>query len=267
MREIIEIDEASCTGCGDCVIGCPEGAIQVIEGKARLVNEAFCDGLGACIGECPEGAITIEKREAEPYDEAAVVERIVEQDENVLGAHLEHLEEHGQYDFLAEALDFLNGRRLSLDIEPYEKAVERHRASERGSEGLSGEAQRGLSHWPIQLKLVPPEAPFLQGADLVISADCVGYAYPDFHRDLLGDRSLIVGCPKLDDAELYMEKLEAIFENNDLERVTVAQMRVPCCLKLTRIVETAADSTSSEVEIGEATFTPRGERMAQPANP
>jgi Fe-S-cluster-containing hydrogenase component 2 len=183
-RKIIVIDEEKCDGCGLCASACAEGAIAMVEGKARLISETYCDGLGACIGECPRGAITIVEREAEAFDDAAVA------------AHL-------------------------------------HPAA----------APSRLRTWPVQIHLVPVRAPFLKGAHLTIAADCAAVAYPDFHARFLADRVVMIGCPKLDDAAAYREKLTAIFRENEIREVEVAIMEVPCCGGLARLVAGAiADS-------------------------
>ncbi len=265
-REIIKIDHEICNGCGECVKGCPEGALQVIDGKARLVNEAFCDGLGACIGDCPLDAITIEEREAEPYDEKAVVERMIKQGENVLKAHLEHLKEHGQNQLLKEALQHLEELGVEsplLSDEPTTAcgcpSSEPSQWEMKSSEPEVGRIPSQLRQWPVQLHLVPIEAPYFKDAELVIAADCVPFAYPNFHTDFLKGRGLIIGCPKLDDAQKYVEKLTEIFKRNDIKNITIAHMEVPCCFGLVQIVKRALDASGKDIPVTDVTVTIRGE--------
>ncbi|MCK5568992.1 MAG: 4Fe-4S binding protein, partial [Spirochaetes bacterium] len=204
-REIITIDEEKCTGCELCIPNCPEGAIQIIDGKARLISDLFCDGLGACIGHCPEGAITIEKREAEPYDEKKVMENIIKQGENVIRAHLKHLKDHGEQQYLDEAIEVL--KEKNVEVPPVESEQQIHsgcpgaKAMTFSADGESvetvGEKRRSeLTHWPVQLHLIPPMAPHFQGRDILLSADCVAYSVGDFHRDFLKGNAVTIACPK-----------------------------------------------------------------------
>ncbi len=266
-REIIKIDHDVCNGCGECVKGCPEGALQIIEGKARLINEAFCDGLGACIGDCPKDAIEIIEREAEPYDEKKVVENIAEQGQKVLKAHLKHLKDHGQKELFQEAVDHLE--ELGIKI-PFETEKERKEPcpcpstqsyrweTERSKE--EGRQTSRLEQWPVQLELVPVDASYFDDRNLVIAADCIPFAYPNFHPDFLVDSSLIIGCPKLDDAALYVEKLTEIFKRNEIEQVTVVHMEVPCCFGLNKIIDKALSNSGKEIEKEEVTISVKGER-------
>lgn len=270
-RQIIKIDEEKCNGCGECIKGCPEGALQLIDGKARLVNEAFCDGLGACIGECPLDAITIEEREARAYDEKAVVDRMIEQGENVLKAHLKHLKEHGQERLLHEALECLEEKGIEIDFEEEQipvptacgcpSAVPAQWEGEETSSKEVGRIPSKLRQWPVQLYLVPVQAPYFKDANLVIAADCVPFAYANFHQDFLDGNSLIVGCPKLDDAGYYIEKLTEIFKINDLKKVTLVHMEVPCCFSLNQIVNKAMTDSGKDIPIEEITISVRGEKL------
>lgn len=221
-RKIIKIDESKCTGCGDCIPNCHEGALQIIDGKARLVNDVFCDGLGACLGHCPEGAITIEEREAEPYDEAKVKEALKKEETHKTHAH--------------------NGACPGLKVMDFKGG-----ASE-------------LRQWPVQIKLVPPSAPYLKNADLLVAADCVPFAYADFHGDLLSGKTLLIGCPKLDDAELYVEKLTEILKNNDIKSITCAHMEVPCCFGLVSIVKQALEASGKKIPFCETTIGIKGDK-------
>jgi ferredoxin len=276
-RQIIRIDDEKCNGCGLCIPNCPEGALQIIDGKARLVSDLFCDGLGACIGHCPEGAITVEEREAGEYDEPSVIENVARQGENVVRAHLEHLEEHGQHDHLKEAIAYLVEKELGVPEEFAAPAGGAARVPVAGCPGcqVSDFRDNGdrtettddapvpseLRQWPVQIKLVPPSAPYLQNADLLIAADCVPFSYADFHRDFLRGRVLLVGCPKLDDAAYYREKLTEIFKLNDIRSITVVQMEVPCCFGLMKIVKAALAAAGSEAPVENVVIGVKGERL------
>ena len=265
-REIIKIDHDICDGCGECVKGCPEGALQVIDGKARLVNEAFCDGLGACIGDCPKEAIEIIEREAEPYDEKKVVENIAEQGENVLKAHLEHLRDHDQQELFKEAVERLEEIGVDNPLEDMETKTpcpcpsSEPEGWEQETAEEEGRLNSRLSQWPVQLNLVPVQAPFFDGSDLVIAADCVPFAYPNFHPDFLEDSSLLIGCPKLDDAEHYVEKLTEIFKQNDIKSLKVVHMEVPCCFGLMNIVKKALSESGKEINVEDVTISVKGKK-------
>ncbi len=276
-RKIIKIDHELCDGCGLCLPGCPEGALQIIEGKARLVSDLFCDGLGACIGHCPRGAIAVEEREAEPYDEDRVMEQIVPQGEATILAHLKHLEEHGEKVYLSRALTYLQQRRIAVP--------ERFRSQEPKDAGGSrpggcpsariiefsggeidqpvstGPAPSRLRQWPVQLNLVPPGAPFLEGADLLVAADCVPIAYGGFHEDLLQGRVVVCGCPKFDDAAAYRERLAEYFRQHEIKSVTVARMEVPCCSGLTALLRGALADSGKEIPFRETIISVRGEKQ------
>jgi len=218
-REIISIDRERCTGCGQCVPDCPEGALQLIDGKARLISDLFCDGLGACIGGCPEDAISVEVREAEPYDEARVMENITAQGENVIRAHLEHLREHGEQELLGQAMEVLRAKGIDVRLEEPRKAFRR---------------------WPIQMHLLPAMAPHLHGADVLLCADCAAYAMSDFHSVLLRERIPAIACPKLDHGQdIYLDKLIALVDNAEIRSLTVAVMEVPCCRGLLELARRA----------------------------
>jgi Pyruvate/2-oxoacid:ferredoxin oxidoreductase delta subunit len=264
-RDIITIDEEKCTGCGDCVPGCPEGALQIIDGKARLINDLFCDGLGACIGECPEDAISVENREAEPYDEIKVMGNIVKQGKNTITAHLKHLKDHGETELLKQATDYLEEKGIDnpLEEETEEKLpcgcpgtnVRDMRDTAEEEDDSPGAKQRSeLRQWPVQIHLVPPNAPYFDNADLLIAADCVPFAYGNFHRDLLKGKILLVGCPKLDDAAFYKDKITEILKNNNIKSVTVAHMEVPCCFGLVKLVEDALDASGKDIPFDDITI-------------
>ncbi|KPJ84607.1 MAG: 4Fe-4S ferredoxin [Spirochaetes bacterium DG_61] len=259
LREIIRIDEEKCTGCGLCIPNCPEGAIQIIEGKARLISDLFCDGLGACIGHCPEGAINVEKREAEPYDERKVMENIVKGGENVIRAHLDHLRDHGEEGYMKEALDVLKKKHISI---PGEKEHTHAHGGCPGARSMSftrEKATKGvrdsvphsaLSHWPVQLHLIAPMAPQFQGRDLLLAADCVAYALGDFHTRYLQGKALTIACPKLDEGqEIYLEKLIALIDGAKINTLTVITMEVPCCRGLLNMARQAAEKASRKVPL------------------
>lgn len=275
-RDIIQIEEEKCNGCGECIPNCPEGALQIIDGKARLISDLFCDGLGACIGHCPEEAITIIKRESEPYNERRVMENIVKQGENVIRAHLEHLKEHGEEELLNEALNFLDERGIEIkNPEIEEKFVMSNtfgcpgaRAME-FSEGSIDDREEGgrvshLTHWPIQLHLLSPMAPHYREKDLLLSADCVAYTYPEFHRDYLKGKSLAIACPKLDEGqEIYIEKLTALIDQAGVNTITVLIMEVPCCGGLLYLVQEAQSRAQRKVPVKRVLVSLKGEILEE----
>lgn len=258
-REIIKIDEEKCTGCGKCIPACPEGALQLIDGKARLVSDLFCDGLGACIGDCPEDAITIEEREAEPYDEARVMENIVKQGENTIKAHLKHLYEHDEEEFLEQAEKFLQEK--GIKVPKYKKEQEMNEQcgcpgsatktlknnTTQNKPANNASVDSRLNNWPVQMHLINPNASYFKDADILLSADCVPFSYGDFHRKFVKDKIVITLCPKLDNsAEKYINKLTNILKNNTINSVTVTKMEVPCC-NGTEIIAKEAIKRSGEV--------------------
>ncbi|MDD5169354.1 MAG: 4Fe-4S binding protein [Syntrophales bacterium] len=214
-RKIITIDEEKCNGCGLCVSACAEGALQIIDGKARLISETYCDGLGACLGECPQDAIIITEREAEDFDEKAVGENMQRQ---------------------AQMTTCQCPGAATREIKP---AIAPQRADTGGSSHLA--------NWPIQLMLIPTSAPYLAHSDLLIAADCVPCAYGDFHRRFVNGRVLIIACPKLDDAAYYVDKLSELFMKNDIRSLVVPFMEVPCCGGLVRIVQAAKEKAGKEI--------------------
>lgn len=333
-RDIIKIDEELCNGCGLCVPNCHEGALQVIDGKVRLVSELMCDGLGACIGYCPEGAITIERREAEPYDEIAVIEEMAGKGSGTVIAHLRHLKDHHEYGYLEEGMTWLevNSEKLPFSVSEVLAAVRDKSASEAVSDtamaasgmsiagcashgqgahgeqpaqganggaqgephahgahggaygdspaqvahggahrnnggGCPGSAERvfvqapvfaaaaadipsQLTHWPVQMHLVNPNAPAYRGADLLLAADCVAFSLGSFHNSWLKGRRLAIACPKLDHGtETYIEKLRAMVDVARVNTITVMMMEVPCCGGLVQMVRTALAGASRKVPV------------------
>jgi len=274
-RKIIKIDKKKCNGCSLCIPNCPEGAIQMIDKKARLISDLFCDGLGACLGHCPQGAITIEEREAEPYDEKKVMANIVKQGKNTIKAHLLHLKEHGETKYLQQALDYLreNGIDNPMLKDLHAGGAHHHEGGcpgarmmdLRGKESakkpqktVSSEPQ--LKQWPVQLMLVPAYAPYLNDSDLLIAADCVPFAYAAFHEGLLKGKALLIACPKLDNLDPYRVKLKQIFELNKIKSVTYAHMEVPCCLGLKDLIEEAISASGKKIPFKDVTITISGEK-------
>jgi ferredoxin len=270
-RKIIDIDEEKCTGCGLCIPDCPEGALQIIDGKARLVSDLFCDGLGACIGTCPEGAICVVEREAGPYDERAVMAKIVPQGEAVIRAHLEHLLGHGEEELYREAIDYLTANGVpvpqhdtAVGRAEYPGSAERslpRREAEKRERAEQIESE--LRQWPVQLKLLNPAASYFDDADLLVSGDCVPFAYADFHRDFLRDKIVILFCPKLDtDVEEYVTKLAEIFSQHAIRSITVLHMEVPCCSGVRYVVDQALKRSEKEIPVKEHTILISG-RVAE----
>ena len=262
-RKIIEIDEEKCNGCGVCIPNCPEGAIQIIDGKARLISDIFCDGLGACIGKCPQGAITTIEREAEPYDEKKTMrENIIKAGKNTIIAHLKHLKEHGETKYLAEAMEVLKEEGIEINLDEFECGCDHppHHAcpgakmmdfsDEKKEVEETGTRASQLRQWPVQLHLVPPNAPYFQGKDVILVADCVGYSLGDFHKDYLKDRSIAIACTKLDsDTDVYVDKLTSMIDNAKINTLTVMTMEVPCCDGLFHLAKQAAEKASRKIPI------------------
>lgn len=258
VRAIIHINEELCNGCGRCIPNCPEGALQVIDGKARLINDLSCDGLGACLGHCPTGAIRVEQREAVPYDEVKVMANIVRQGPNTIAAHLKHLQDHGEDELYAQAAAYLHAKGIENPCEG--KLAEpqggcpgtclRTLRPAAANPAQAGEPQASrLQNWPIQIHLANPRAPYFRQADLLLAADCAGFASPDLHVRWLAGRVVGIGCPKLDDTRAYLEKLTAIFTQNDLRSVTVLHMEVPCCFGLYELAREAMAKAKKTVPI------------------
>ncbi len=254
-RKIVRIDEDLCDGCGLCVPSCAEGAIQIVDGKARLVSEIYCDGLGACLGECPQGAITVEERPAEEFDAAAVEERLQGLGREG-GAH--------RHEHAAETAPAANrgagghtfscpgARTVDLRKPPPEGCVEPETTFE-------GKLKSELSQWPVKLYLVNPNAPYFQDAELLVAADCAPIAYAAFHPDFLKGKAVVIGCPKFDDLDAFLDKLTAILKANDVKKVTVLHMEVPCCFSLVRVAQEAVARSGKRVPLEEATVGIRGD--------
>jgi NAD-dependent dihydropyrimidine dehydrogenase PreA subunit len=282
-RDILKIDEELCNGCGLCVPNCHEGALQVIDGKVRLISELLCDGLGACIGYCPEGAITIEKREAEPYNEVRVMEQMKSRGRNTIIAHLKHLKDHGETVYLKEGVQYLKLNRKDLDFNLDDVLSEVHnhgkqdehlttsenqnhhhvhngggcpgsreRVIERTYVGshMQEKGQSELRQWPVQMHLINPNASYFKGADLLLAADCVAYTAGGFHGRFLKGKSLAIACPKLDhNTEIYVEKIKALIETAKINTITVMLMEVPCCTGLLQMVKAASSKAERKVPV------------------
>jgi NAD-dependent dihydropyrimidine dehydrogenase PreA subunit len=238
-RKIIEIDEDLCDGCGQCVPSCAEGALQIIDGKARLVADVYCDGLGACLGDCPTGALSIIEREADDFDEKAVEEYL-----------------SSMADIEPDKEETMACGCPSSQIQsfvPLESCLEANKPV------AQKDAVSELSHWPVQIRLVPPEAPFLKNADLLVAADCTPVAYPNFHRDFIKGRVIMVGCPKFDDSQDYIKKFADIFATANIKSVMILVMDVPCCNGLPMIVKKGVDLAEKKIPVNLLTISGRGD--------
>ena len=241
-RKIIKIDEERCTGCGNCIISCAEGALEIVDGKAKLVKDIYCDGLGACLGECPEGALEIVERDAEDFNEHEAMERV---------RRLKEQEAAGQQAPLACGCP--GSAAMSLGNK------------NPGAAGSSSVAptESGLGHWPIKLQLLGPGAPFLQGADLLLLADCAAASYPDLHRNLLPGRAVAMGCPKLDDLDAHIERLADIIRHSNLKSLKVVHMEVPCCRGFVYAAEKAIEKSGVKVPLSTMTIGRSGGIIAE----
>jgi len=237
IRKIVEIDEGLCDGCGLCAIACAEGALEISGGKARLIKDSYCDGLGACLSGCPQGAVRVIEREAEEFDPEEVE------------AHLEHQKE-AEKKTLPSPCSCPSARIETFQAAPLPK---------RTSGAIPDHGESNLSHWPIQIRLVPPNAPFLKGADLLVVSDCAPVAYPNFHRQFVGGKAVLLGCPKFDNAQEYAKKFAEIFRAADIRSVTVIDMEVPCCSALPAIVQKGMKDAGKDVPLEEIVISLRGE--------
>jgi len=254
-RKIVKIHEDKCDGCGLCVPACHEGAIEIVDGKARLIEDKLCDGLGDCLGECPRGAIEVIEREAVEFDEQAVKERLKQLKGNKqTDQNLEDKDEKpvssGCPGSRMMHMNKSNNKQTNTSRTSTDKSNESEPLDEIDSE---------LSQWPVQLHLLSPGAPFFQDSDLLIAADCVPFAYPEFHRKMLKDKAVAIGCPKLDDAESYIEKLAQIFSVNDIKSVTIAIMEVPCCSGLLSVVNKALELSEADIPVNKVVVGVKGE--------
>ena len=294
-RDILKIVEELCNGCGQCVPNCHEGALQVIDGKIRLISELMCDGLGACIGHCPEGAISIEKREAEPYDEVKVMEQMIRKGKNTIKAHLKHLKDHGETVYLQEGVGYLKRNSDKLDFELSEVLSEVHnhenhntpggahhghshvgggcpgsrervieRPGNTAAAGIISDQPSELKQWPVQMHLLNPNAPYLRGSDLLLAADCVAFSMGNFHSRHLKGRTLAIACPKLDNGtDVYIEKLTAMIDTAKVNTITVMMMEVPCCGGLLQMVKRAQSAASRKVPVKQLIISISGEVLME----
>ncbi|MCK5843295.1 MAG: 4Fe-4S binding protein [Victivallales bacterium] len=263
-RKIITIDESKCDGCGLCIPDCPEGALQIIDGKARLVSDLFCDGLGACIGTCPKGAISTEEREAEAYDERRVVrENIIPKGKNTIKAHLKHLVDHKETELLKQALDVLRGDGIDADELMKTEPMSAPKAGcgcsgtmaqtiehENDGCGCAGPVPSRLSQWPVEMHLISPDAGYFADSDLLVAADCTAFSYGNFHDEFIKGRSVVIFCPKLDGSnDAYVEKMTALFSRNNIKSVTIARMEVPCCGGTEMVVREAMKRAGKNIPV------------------
>ncbi|MCX6249255.1 MAG: 4Fe-4S binding protein [Bacteroidetes bacterium] len=300
-RKIIHIDEEKCNGCGLCIPACHEGALQVIDGKVRLISDLFCDGLGACIGHCPEDAISIEEREAEAYNEYKVMDSIVKKGRNTILAHLEHLRNHNEQQFLQQAIDYIKDNKIDMSTENGSEnhleilalptlpaAIKTNQAHASGCPGSIprdfrinmdkveeavktaepmqqlGMAQSALKQWPVQLHLLNPNASYFKDTDVLLTADCVAFAMGDFHNRFLQGHSLAIACPKLDtNKESYVEKLTAMISEAGIRSLNVIIMEVPCCSGLVQIAKIARDNAGRHLPLEVTTISIAGEILEE----
>ncbi|MDP3451759.1 MAG: 4Fe-4S binding protein [Bacteroidales bacterium] len=297
-RKVIKIDEDLCNGCGNCVEGCHEGAIQLIDGKAVMVSDLYCDGLGACIGECPVGAIELIEKETEPYNEIAVMERISQKGEKVVLAHLKHLKDMGEMGWYNEGVDWCKKNGFKIDLSQIEGETPRAAAPEKRENlacgcpgsmeqdfrkknitnfaaplraepntdsfngGISGISR--LEQWPVQLHLLNPNAGFLHKSDLLLASDCSAFSHGSFHESFLKNRSLAIACPKLDTTTgSYIEKLSVMIDQSMLNTITVLMMEVPCCSGLLTIAKQARDRAARKIPVKSMVLSLRGEILSE----
>ncbi|PKP05863.1 MAG: 4Fe-4S ferredoxin [Bacteroidetes bacterium HGW-Bacteroidetes-5] len=295
-RTVIKIDEQLCNGCGNCVEGCHEGALQLINGKAVMISELYCDGLGACIGECPVGAIELIEKETEPYNESAVMERISPKGEKVILAHLKHLKDHSEIEWYNEGVEWCSKNGIALDLSKIAGEVKKSeiepklacgcpgsmeqdfRAAKpsagnvtpvlrstqsQDSEGISyGKSE--LQQWPVQLHLLNPMAGFLKGSDLLLASDCSSFSHGSFHNTFLKNKSLAIACPKLDsNTQSYIDKLTLMIDESKLNTITVLMMEVPCCGGLIQMAKLARDRAKRNIPLKAMVMSLRGEILSE----
>ncbi|TLX78234.1 4Fe-4S dicluster domain-containing protein [Labilibacter sediminis] len=288
-RDVIKIDEDLCNGCGECIPACHEGALQIIDGKARLISDLMCDGLGACLGHCPQGAMEIEKREAEPYNETKVMEIMVDKGINTVIAHLKHLKDHNETEFVKEAMGFLknNPDKYDFDLQeiidamhnkvqakpmahqgggcPGSQAREINRpAFTMQNNASTGPVNSELKQWPVQMHLINPGSSFFQEADMVLAADCVPFAMGNFHQKFLKNKVLGIACPKLDDGQdTYLNKLVSLINDARINSLTVVIMQVPCCGGLMGLAQQAVQLASRKIPVKRAIISVEGEVLSE----
>ena len=247
MRKIIKIDEELCNGCGQCVPDCAEGSLAIIDGKARLVADKFCDGLGACLGACPTGALTIVEREADEFDEEAVEEYLAVKEQQAKPASTENLP----------------CGCASSHLQTFAPKSSCQTANIPTVRTPGAHADSLLKHWPIQIRLIPPHAPFLQNADLLVVADCTAVAVAGFQQKYMEGKTVMMGCPKFDDAESYIKRFAEIIETCNLKSLTILIMEVPCCSAMNVIIKKAIKMAGKTVPVEQITISTRGEELAR----
>lgn len=286
-RQIVKIDEELCNGCGECIPNCHEGALQIIDDKAVLVSDLMCDGLGACIGHCPEDAITIEEREAEPYNELKVIEEMVPKGKNVIIAHLKHLKEHGETDFLKEGVRYLAENQNNLGFNLKEVIAEVHNMKfeepaeacdggcpgskpvsfdepDSGSSDQPVDIKSELRQWPVQMHLINPAASYFNHSDFVLAADCAAFSFGNFHQEYLKGKTLGIACPKLDsNMEIYVDKLKKLINESKINTMTVIIMEVPCCGGLLQMAKKAMEESSRKVPVKAIVMGIRGDILSE----
>jgi len=282
-REFVKIDEELCNGCGNCIPNCHEGALQIIDGKARLVSDLLCDGLGACIGHCPLGAISIEEREGEEYNETKVMDLMVDKGKNTVIAHLKHLKDHKEFDLLKEGVTYLkdNEQDLSFSLAEVISTVHNDLQTSCSGGGCPGSAEKTLipkeekdnsmvsgqselRQWPVQMHLVNPQAGYFKKSDLLMAADCVGFAMGNFHQDFLKGKTLAIACPKLDSSlEIYVDKLVQLIDIAEVNTITVMIMQVPCCGGLLQVVKKAIAQANRKVPVKSIMVSLEGEVLSE----
>jgi Pyruvate/2-oxoacid:ferredoxin oxidoreductase delta subunit len=286
-RKIIRIDEGKCTGCGLCIPNCQEGALQIIDGKARLISDLFCDGLGACIGHCPEDAIEIVEREAEPYDERKVMDLLVSKGRNTILAHLDHLRAHREEEFLSQAIQYIKENHIDMKPEntksiaeeirkehlqggcgcPGAMAMDFREPGERAAEPempAPASARSELKQWPVQLHLLNPAASYFRNADVVLTADCVPFAMANYHARYLKGHSIAIACPKLDsNKESYLEKITAMIKDTLINSLHVVMMEVPCCGGLLQMAQIARQNSGRNIPLKKSIISLQGEILEE----
>lgn len=250
LRKIITIDEDKCDGCGNCVPGCVEGALQIVDGKARLVKESYCDGLGACLGDCPQGALNVQELEVEGYDEAGVLGYLEQESPELVQRHIEHLAAHG---ITSSYTPPAAGRQRapvamcpSVRLDAWAPPAP---GDQSGADNGEIRVKSELRQWPVQLTLLPTNAPFLHRAHLTLIADCVPFAAPNMHADFMRDGAIAVGCPKLDDAQAYIHKLAQMLQDSDIQSIRVAYMEVPCCRGFVFVAQQAIQLSGKDIPL------------------
>ncbi|EKD31519.1 MAG: hypothetical protein ACD_77C00312G0003 [uncultured bacterium] len=285
-RTVIKIDDKICNGCGNCVEGCHEGALQLIDGKAVMISELYCDGLGACIGECPVGAIELIEKETEPYNEIAVMERISPKGEKVVLAHLMHLKNHGEIEWYKQGIEWCSKNNFKINIpESVEKRVTPEAKQEKmacgcpssmerdfradkkisgmeSSELVSGSSE--LRQWPVQLHLLNPMAGYFQKADVLLASDCSAFTHGSFHATFLKNKILAIACPKLDsNTQSYVDKLTSMIDNSLINTLTVLIMEVPCCGGLLQLAKAAREKASRNIPLKVMVMSVKGEILSE----